>query len=389
MLPMPASARWSRSASAIERSARRRIAQPAQRLVGIEVGRQEVRSEAGERSVERLGALLQQLDDRGIEADRHRARDLEDEPSPRRRPPPALARPIAMPRPVHPQMRPDHKPVVEPDQEVLAERLDRGDLVPDDALDLGHGDPARRSLRAVTVRPTRYGRSPPRSGRACRLRALRTRVGRSPFRRRVPPVRAIRPTRRTRSHPGRARSAVASWMASPARRAKASATSSGSTTYRRIELEDVDGRPRQVERGDRSIVRHRRQPSSSSRRDEPGPYFDIGELGGREFVRVFLDFVEVPAPCLVGEVLLQDGRRSPKYAITRRGPRPWRSSIDPSYLTCGTSAQRMNGLVASVTRPCAASSSSRAERGSSRTSLATGRPCSVTVMVSPAFTRSR
>ena len=29
-------------------------------------------------------------------------------------------------------------------------------------------------------------------------------MGRSPFRRRVPPVRAIRPTRRTRSHPGRA-----------------------------------------------------------------------------------------------------------------------------------------------------------------------------------------
>ena len=78
----------------------------------------------------------------------------------RRRPAPALARPVAVPRPVHPQVRPDLQPVVEPDQEVLAERLDRGD------------PPTRRSGRpaarrrgpgvraAITVRPTRYGRSP-------------------------------------------------------------------------------------------------------------------------------------------------------------------------------------------------------------------------------------
>ena len=86
--------------------------------------------------MERLGALFEELDDRGVEADRDRARDLDDEPCPRRRPPPALARPVAVPRAVHPEVRPDLEAVVEPDQQVLAERLDRGDLVADDARDL-------------------------------------------------------------------------------------------------------------------------------------------------------------------------------------------------------------------------------------------------------------
>ena len=56
-------------------------------------------------------------------------------------------------------MCPDLEAVVEADQEVLAERLDRGDLATDDAVDLRDGaGPAVRA--AVTVRPTRYGRSP-------------------------------------------------------------------------------------------------------------------------------------------------------------------------------------------------------------------------------------
>ena len=80
MLPMPASARWSRSASAIERSARSGRAKAAKRLISIEVGAEQVRSELPERRVERLGALLEELDDRCIEADRDRARDLEHEP---------------------------------------------------------------------------------------------------------------------------------------------------------------------------------------------------------------------------------------------------------------------------------------------------------------------
>ena len=95
--------------------------------------------------MERLGALFEELDDRGVEADRDRARDLEDEPRPRRRPAPALARPVAMPRAVHPQVRPDLEAVVEADQQVLAERLDRGDLVTDDAARPAGPDRARRS----------------------------------------------------------------------------------------------------------------------------------------------------------------------------------------------------------------------------------------------------
>ena len=59
--------------------------------------------------------------------------------SPAGRSAPALAGPIAVPRTVHPQVRPDLQAVVKADQQVLAERLDRGDLVTDDAGDLGDG----------------------------------------------------------------------------------------------------------------------------------------------------------------------------------------------------------------------------------------------------------
>ena len=93
--------------------------------------------------MERLGALLEQLDDRGIEADGDRARHLEDEPRTSRRPAPALPGPVAMPRPVHPQVRPDLEAVLESDQQVLAERIDRGDLVPDDPVDLRARAPGR------------------------------------------------------------------------------------------------------------------------------------------------------------------------------------------------------------------------------------------------------
>ncbi len=86
--------------------------------------------------MERLGPLLEELDDRGVEADGHGARDLDDQAGPGRRPAPRFAGPVAMPRAVHPQVGPDLEPVVEADQEVLAERLDGGDLVPDDPVDL-------------------------------------------------------------------------------------------------------------------------------------------------------------------------------------------------------------------------------------------------------------
>ena len=97
--------------------------------------------------MERLGALLEELHDGRIEADRDRARDLEDETRPTGRPPPALAWPIAVPRAVHPQVRPDLEAALEPDQEVLADRLDRCDLMTDDPRDLRDRTRARRSER--------------------------------------------------------------------------------------------------------------------------------------------------------------------------------------------------------------------------------------------------
>ena len=65
-----------------------------------------------------------------------------------------------MPRAVHPQVRPELEAVVEPDQQVLAERLDRGDLAADDALRPAGRRPGPPVRAAVTVRPTRYGRRP-------------------------------------------------------------------------------------------------------------------------------------------------------------------------------------------------------------------------------------
>ena len=168
---MPASARWSSSATPIVQSARRRVAQPAMRLGGIEVGREQVRAEPRQRRVEALGPRLEQLDDRGVEADRDRAIDLEHEPGPAGRPAPALAGPVAVPRAVHPQVGPELEPAVEPDQQVLALRLDRVDALADDPLDLRHGPGTLGA--GGHARPARRGTAGGRrrSGRACRLRA--------------------------------------------------------------------------------------------------------------------------------------------------------------------------------------------------------------------------
>ena len=78
-----------------------------------------------------------------------------------------------MPRAVHPQVGPDLEAVVEPDQQVLAERLDRGDLPADDPAHLRDRTRAAGPRRAhLSVRPGR-GEGRPPSGRACRPRARR------------------------------------------------------------------------------------------------------------------------------------------------------------------------------------------------------------------------
>ncbi len=53
---------------------------------------------------DQLRALFEELDHRRIEADGDRAGNLDDEARSRRRAAPAFTRPVAMPRPVHPQM---------------------------------------------------------------------------------------------------------------------------------------------------------------------------------------------------------------------------------------------------------------------------------------------
>jgi len=75
----------------------RGVAQPADRLTGVEIDAQQVRPELSERRMERLGAQLEELDDRGIESHGHGTRDLDDEAGARRRAAPSLAWSVAVP----------------------------------------------------------------------------------------------------------------------------------------------------------------------------------------------------------------------------------------------------------------------------------------------------
>src|SRR4029077_6317770 len=104
----------------------------ADRFIGIEGGIEQVRPEPAERGVERYRPCLEEIDGPGIEADRNRARDLEDEDGPGGRPAPGPARPVAMPRPVHAEVGPKLEAVAELDPEVLAGRDDVADRLADD-----------------------------------------------------------------------------------------------------------------------------------------------------------------------------------------------------------------------------------------------------------------
>ena len=101
MLPMPASARWSRRASEIVMVGPRRIAQAADRLVGgcssSNPGSRRSGPSAASRRVEGFRPLLEELDDGRVEADRDGARDLDDETGAGLRPAPPLAGPVPVP----------------------------------------------------------------------------------------------------------------------------------------------------------------------------------------------------------------------------------------------------------------------------------------------------
>ena len=141
------------------------------RLSAVEVGREQVGPEPRERRMDGLGARLEQFDDGGIETDGDRPIDLEDEPGTAGWAAPSFAGAVAVPRAVHPQVGPQLEAAVEPDQQVLALRLDRVDPLPDDPLDLRDGSrtlgPCSHDVTTNEVRAEALLRS----GKACHLRA--------------------------------------------------------------------------------------------------------------------------------------------------------------------------------------------------------------------------
>ena len=92
-----------------------------------------------------LGPPLEELDDRGIEADGHGARDLEDEGGAARGAAPGLAWAVAVPRAVQPEVGPELEAAVELDEQVLAGGIDGIDLLADDAADLRSREPGAGS----------------------------------------------------------------------------------------------------------------------------------------------------------------------------------------------------------------------------------------------------
>ena len=98
---------------------------------------------------------------------------------------PALTRPVAVPRAVHPQVRPHLEAVVEPDQQVLALRLDGRSRSPRPGAP--PADPARAPRRRSPSGRPGTGAGRRRCGRACRPRApTRPRAGPSAPRRARP-----------------------------------------------------------------------------------------------------------------------------------------------------------------------------------------------------------
>lgn len=75
-----------------------------------------------------------QLDGGSVEADGHCPWDLQDEPGAGGTPQPALTGRVAMPRAAHAEMRPKLEALVEANEEVLAEGLDRLDPGADEQL---------------------------------------------------------------------------------------------------------------------------------------------------------------------------------------------------------------------------------------------------------------
>ncbi len=182
-------------------------------------------------------------------------------------------------------------------EKVLAYRFDRRDVAAHDPLDLGH------RTRPACLRGS-DGTADEVRPETSRRPVERVAFGHSgPERQRREAGGTRRPCEGATSHAtktissGSSSSAVASWMASPARRPNASAIVGGSTTHRRRSnsTTSIVAQANSKE-ATALIVLRRRQTSGSAGRDEPGPDFDIGQSRRGEFRRPFLDGVEVRRP---------------------------------------------------------------------------------------------
>jgi hypothetical protein len=121
-----------------------RLAQAAQRLLDIEAGSQQLGPQARELRMDGQRPGVEQLYRRRIEADAHDGGSFEHGHRPRRRAAPALTRPVAVPRAVHPEVRVQRQAAREADQQVLAARDDVLHHMSHDALQRGTaGTPAR------------------------------------------------------------------------------------------------------------------------------------------------------------------------------------------------------------------------------------------------------
>ena len=129
-LPTPQNTRWSSRTSA-------RLApgvvvgqQQLDAAAEVGVGAAQVRPEPAEAGVAAGVGRAVRLDDRGVEADRRPAVDLDQRPHLVVRPLPALAGAVEVPRPAHPHVRVQDDAVVPLDLEVLAVALHRSTVRP-------------------------------------------------------------------------------------------------------------------------------------------------------------------------------------------------------------------------------------------------------------------
>jgi hypothetical protein len=87
--------------------------------------------------MDRHGAGVQKLDRRGVEAGTDAQRRLEDGNGPRSRPAPLLARAVAMPRAMQPEVGVERQPAGKIDEQVFAAGSDRNHVAPHDPIQCG------------------------------------------------------------------------------------------------------------------------------------------------------------------------------------------------------------------------------------------------------------